>query len=200
MRACVACFRSHFGCTFCSLFLSGSWRAMSLRHVFPKYYGCCPPRDANQITWEDTRPPDDLYWEKVAELKRRGGFAAGVQLVALHSKPGGDALLAMEVTPYQTQYFPQLLLPGAMDNTAWEGVPLHMSLCFASECSDELLRKALKRWGRRRTVWVSCARVTSGAACELRKRGSRGSLVACPILRQMHAKGYYKHRPLHISL
>ena len=173
---------------------------MSLRRVFPKYYGCCPPMDAYKLSWEETRPPDEEYWHEVGALKMRGGFAAAVQLVALHQEPGGDPLLAIEVAPLEGQYFPQLLLPGALDGTEWEGVPPHLSLCFASECSDELLRKALRRWGRRRAAWVSCARVTSGAVCELRKRGSRGSLAACPILRQMHAEGHYRRRPLHVSL
>ena len=173
---------------------------MSLSNVFPKYYGCSPPRDAYQLSWEDTRPPNEAYWQQVGELQRRGGFAAAVRLVALHQEPGGDPLLAIEVAPLEGQYFPQLLLPGALDGTEWEGVPPHLSLCFASECSDELLRRALRRWGRRRAAWVSCAHVTSGAVCELRKRGSRGSLAACPILRQMHAEGHYRRRPLHVSL
>ena len=71
-------------------------------------------------------------------------------------------LLAIEVAPWRGGYFPALMVPGALDATKWQGVPDHLSLCFVSECPPGLLAPALRRWGRRRHVWVSCKDVSSG--------------------------------------
>ena len=167
--------------------------------VFPKFFCAKPPVDAAQQTWEDLRPAG--YWKRAAELERRGGFWATARLVAMYGKAGEEALLAIALAPWKDAYFPELMRPGALDGTCWEGVPLHLSLCFESECSDMLLEEALRKWGRPRRVWVSCERVTSGATCQLRTRGRGcGELPACRLLRRMHREGWYSNRPLHVSL
>ena len=163
----------------------------------PAFYGRAAPRDADQLTWHDQRPDDAEYWARVEALQQRGGFYAAARLVAMRSSPGEEPLLAVALEPWQGRFFPQLMLPGALDGTQWEGVPTHLSLCFLSECPDRLLNSARRRWGRRRRVWVSCSRVTSGAACTL---GRRGSLARCRVLRRMHAAGWYRDRELHVSL
>ena len=173
--------------------------AAAVPAVRPTFYGRAPPVDLKKLTWADMRPSDREYRRRVQELRGRGGFHAYARLVALHSAPGQDPLLAIELTA--CGYFPALLLPGALDGTAWQGVPKHLSLCYAQECSPQLLAAALRRWGRRRRVWVSCARVSSGATCVLKKRGAgRGALVRCGVLRQMHRKGGSTDRELHVSL
>jgi len=165
--------------------------------VYPTFYGREPPVDATALAWEDTRPDDAQYWRLVARLKRRGGFFASARLVALHSAPGQDPLLALQLARQRGCYFPVLLLPGALDGTAWQGVPVHLSLCYAQECPPWLVAAAQRRWGHWRRVWVSCSRVSSGATCIL---GRRGALARCRILRQMHHCGWYSKRELHISL
>lgn len=165
--------------------------------VYPAFYGRAAPRDASQMTWEQQRPADEEYWRRVEELQCRGGFRAAARLVALHSEPGADALLALELRPWGRGYFPELMQAGALDGTQWQGVPVHLSLCFAAECPEPLLAAALRRWGRRRRVWVSCDRVSSGAACIL---GRQGALARCPVLREMHDGGSYRNRELHVSL
>ena len=167
--------------------------------VFPKFFCAKPPVDAAQQTWEDLRPAE--YWKRAAELERRGGFWATARLVAMYGKAGEEALLAIALAPWKDAYFPELMRPGALDSTCWEGVPLHLSLCFESECSDMLLEEALRKWGRPRRVWVSCERVTSGATCQLRTRGRGcGELPACRLLRRMHREGWYSNRAWHVSL
>ena len=169
--------------------------------VFPKFSLDQAPKDAAELTWEDLRPADDEYWRRAEELERRGGFWASARLVAMHAKPGEEALLAIALSPWKSAYFPELMRVGALDGTCWEGVPPHLSLCFDNECPDMLLEAALRKWGRPRRVWVSCERVTSGACCELRTRGRRrGELASCALLKRMHRGGYYSNRPFHVSL
>ena len=119
--------------------------------------------EVGELSWEQLRPADEEYWRRVEELRWRGGFWACARLVSLHSEPGEEPLLAIALE--RSGYFPDLMLPGALDGTRWEGVPVHLSLCFRSECPPWLLRAARRRWRRR--VWVSCLRVTSGATCEV---------------------------------
>ena len=169
--------------------------------VYPSYYGLTPPKDDAQQTWQDLRPPDEEYWCRVDDLQQKGGFWAQARLVALHSEPGAEPLLAIALAPWKMLPFPELMVCGALDGTCWEGVPPHLSLCYASECPGALLEVALRKWGRPRRVWVSCKRVTSGAACELRTRGRRrGELAACGVLRRIHSGGWYSNRPLHVSM
>ena len=76
-----------------------------------------------------------LKWDlALEELNARGGFHASVRLVALQDAPGDDMLLAIQVAPWPGGYFPALMRPGALDSTKWQGLPDHLSLCFASEC------------------------------------------------------------------
>ena len=166
--------------------------------VFPVYYGRAPLVDADALSWEDTRPEDDEYWRRVGKLQRRGGFYATARLVSIHSAPGEDPLLAVELSAYRGGYFPELMRPGALDGTVWEGVPTHLSLCFESECPGRLLAEARRRWRRPRRVWVSCHHVSSGATCVLRE--GVGALAVSRVLLQMHGLGRFRHRPLHVSL
>ena len=134
-------------------------------------------------------------------MQHKGGFWVQARLVALHDEPGREPLLAIALTPWKMLPFPELMLPGALNGTRWEGVPPHLSLCYESECPGVLLEAALRKWGVPRRVWVSCQRVTCGASCELRVRGRRrGELAACGLLRRMHCGGWYSNRPLHISM
>ena len=164
--------------------------------VHPVYFNREPPVRADSLGWYDMRPVDQEYWRRVEELRARGGFWAVVRLVALHSAPGYSPLLALEIASIEGEYFPELMLPGALDGTEWEGVPAHLSLCFEEECPPRLLAAALLRWGGRQRVWAPCERVSSGATCVLGRRG----LAACSLLRSMHAVGRYAGGELHVSL
>jgi len=164
--------------------------------VFPAHFDRQPPVQASSLGWYEMRPADGDYWRRVEELQARGGFWAVVRLVALHSAPGYSPLLALEVVAAEDEYFPALMLPGALNGTEWEGVPTHLSLCFEEECPLDLLEAALRRWGAPQRVWIPCERVTSGATCVL----GRGGVAACPLLHQMHAGGSYANREFHISL
>jgi hypothetical protein len=155
---------------------------------------------ARQTRWPGTtcvRPAEAEYRLRVDALQQRGGFHAAVRLVAMHSSPGKEPLLAIALEQWQERFFPELMRPGALDGTEWEGVPVHLSLCYLSECPPRLLRSACHRWGRPRRVWVSSGRVSGGAACIL---GKRGSLARCGILKQMHKLGLYGDREPHVSL
>ena len=63
--------------------------------VYPTFFLDRAPKDAAEQTWPDLRPPDEENWRRVRELESRRGFWATARLVALHGKPGEEALLAI---------------------------------------------------------------------------------------------------------
>ena len=166
-----------------------------VKRCYPRYYGRQAPLRSWELAWEATRPADHLYWQRVGRLRRAGGFWCRAVLAELHAEPGQSPLLALQLTP--AGWWPHLSLPGALAGTEAEGSPAHLSLCYLSEAAAEDLAAAQAKWGRPRRVWVSCTRVTSGATCQL---GRGCPLSACPVLRRLHAGGWYRERPLHVSL
>ena len=169
---------------------------MPLPQVFPRFYGEVPLRWAAHLTWEETRPADEEYWLRVAELQTLGGWWADVQLVELHSAPDQPPLLALRVAPVQGRYFPQLLREDALLGTDFEGVPPRVSLCFKGECGRGALLEAMRRWGHRRRVWLAVAWIGGGASAQL----GECEVTACPALAWLHAHGWYASRGLHVSL
>ena len=165
-----------------------------VRSSFPTFYGRSPPRGpASEYGWEETRPADGEYWRRVGELERRGGFWAYSELVRMESEPGADPLVALALSP--SGYFPNLLIEGALDGTDFDGVPPHISLAFGREIPRGLYRRLVRRWGRRRLIWVGCPRVTSGATCEV-----SGVVADCDVNAAVRRGGRYWRRGRHMSV
>ena len=125
------------------------------------------------------------------------GWRARVAAITAHGLPArvvgvrwSDAPLVVELEAYDA------VLPRSNAARGW---PLHVSLLFREELTDELSRHAVslhERWSGRAVVlrveWVG----RGGAAMLL----ASDALASDPDLRALHGAGYYKDRQVHVSL
>ena len=78
-----------------------------------------------------------------------------------------------------------------------EQYPLHVSLAFDDELSDQQKRDLEQEWGEEREVTLQFHKFTSGAAGELSLRWD--PVANSESVQRARENSSYRHRPLHIS-
>ena len=74
---------------------------------------------------------------------------------------------------------------------------LHVSLAFEDEISEEHKKELIEKWGKPRKVNIKIWRISKGGTAELRTADC--DIGSDPLLYEVHRKGHYWRRDLHIS-
>jgi hypothetical protein len=144
------------------------------------------------LTWEQTRPIDEIFFERRDAVKAKGGWWARARLQKLHAKPNDPPLLAITFSSW-----PALMLDGALYDTDFEGTPAHYSIAYENEVPDWLMKRLAKKWSRPRRILVSVININDHVVAEIGKTCPVGR---CRLIAQAKACGAYKGRMSHVSL
>ena len=150
--------------------------------LWPTYSGTAPPRGpADALTWKETRPGDDEYWTRVADVEWRGGWWAEARVAKMYSEPGWSPLIAVVF-----DVWPDLYLPGALAGTDFDGVPAHYSIAFWDDIPRKLYRRLLRKWKWPRWIWVSVNRINAKGTAEV---GSTCAIGRCGLIKRSSRLG-----------
>ena len=136
--------------------------------------------------WYRAHPQDKEYYE-IQQRLLKDGLTRKAKLTQLEPhEEGQPSLWAIGIEGASP-----LRLPEAKQ------YPLHVSLAFDNELTDEQKKDLEKEWGEEREVTLQFYRFTSGGTGEL-------SLNWDPVansesVQRSRENSYYKNRPLHVS-
>ena len=136
--------------------------------------------------WYRERPKDEEYYRIQRELLK-DGLTRKAKLTQLPPhEEGQPTLWAIGIEGKSP-----LRLPEA------EQYPLHVSLAFDDELSDQQKRDLEREWGEERDTTFQFYKFTSGAAGELSLKWD--PVANSESVQRARESSSYSHRPLHIS-
>ena len=136
--------------------------------------------------WYKERPKDKEYYRIQRELLQ-DGLTRKAKLTQLPPHEEGQPTLWAIGLEGKSP----LRLPEA------EQYPLHVSLAFDDELSDQQKRDLEREWGEERETTFQFYKFTSGAAGELSLKWD--PVANSESVQRARASSSYSHRPLHIS-